>query len=195
MKENDFVIATQSVNGIPVDSVGIIKSMLQEAAQVHFVGKNEDIIAPFDSLRVINVEQTGDEYPYKVCNMCHILKPTTEEFAINQYNKKGEPRRRPSCKSCRKIIEGTSITTPEKNRLNAERPSSKTVFECPICGKRTVVDVTAKIVVDHDRGTGTGRKWICDSCNTGLGRFKDNITILKIAIKYLEQFEGNESKD
>ncbi|MDE0324591.1 MAG: endonuclease VII domain-containing protein [Candidatus Poribacteria bacterium] len=79
--------------------------------------------------------------------------------------------------------------------MNARRPSDQTVFICPICEKRTIVDVTAKIVADHDHDTGEGREWICDSCNTGLGRFKDNIAILETAIEYLRRFEDDESED
>ena len=75
------------------------------------------------------------------------------------------------------------------------RPSDKAVFICPICEKRTIVNVTAKIVPDHDHDTGAGREWICDSCNTGLGRFKDDITILETAIKYLKRFENDKSED
>ena len=73
------------------------------------------------------------------------------------------------------------------------KPPDKTVFVCPICEKQTVIGVTARIVRDHDHDTGMGRKWICDSCNTGLGRFKDDITILETAIEYLKRFEDDES--
>ena len=44
-----------------------------------------------------------------------------------------------------------------------------------------------QLVVDHCHKTGKIRGLICDSCNVGLGRFKDNIDNLKNAIKYLEK--------
>jgi transcription elongation factor Elf1 len=59
-------------------------------------------------------------------------------------------------------------------------------FECPICGKRTIAGVTSKVVLDHNHRTGEARGWICDSCNTGIGRFKDDIGLIKRAIKFLE---------
>ena len=59
MKPNDFVIATQRVNGIEVNSVGIINSVSEKSAQVYFVGKNEVVIAQIDSLSVRDVEKTG----------------------------------------------------------------------------------------------------------------------------------------
>ena len=190
MKPNDFVIATEPVNGIVRNSVGIINSVSETGAQVYFVRKNEVVIAPFDSLDVIDVDQTGDDHPSKICNVCHIFKPTTE-FDKNQKSISGKIRRRPSCKICREDIDGKGMPTSERRRMNAIRPEDKTVFVCPVCEKRTIVAVTANIVADHDHDTGMAREWICDSCNTGLGRFKDNITILETAIEYLKKF-GND---
>lgn len=190
MKPNDFVIATEPVNGIVRNSVGIINSVSETSAQVYFIGKNEVVISSFDSLDVIDVDQTGEEHSIKICNICHILKPKTE-FNVNQTNASGRPTTRPSCKDCRKDIDGKGLKAGEKRRLEAVKPPDKTVFVCPICEKRTVIGVTAKIVRDHDHKTGMGREWICDSCNTGLGRFKDDIAILEVAIEYLKKF-GND---
>ena len=195
MKKADFVIVTQPIDEIEINSVGIIKSTTQESAEVYFIGKSKNVTTSFDFLRSVDVKKTGDECEKKICNVCHILKPTTEAFTKNQNAKGDKPRRRPSCKVCRKIIDGKSITKPEEKRLNAERPADKTIFVCPICKKETVVGVTAKIVSDHDHGTGMGRKWICDSCNTGLGRFKDDVAILETAIEYLKQFADDESEE
>ena len=51
-----------------------------------------------------------------------------------------------------------------------------------------MVRVTANLVRDHDNITGKGREWICDSYNTGLGRFKDDIKLLQKAIDYLKKY-------
>lgn len=59
--------------------------------------------------------------------------------------------------------------------------------KCPICQKRSIVGVTAKIVADHDHHTGDIRDFICDSCNTGLGRFKNGNDYLQNAINYLKE--------
>ena len=194
MKLKDVVIAIRPVNGIEINSVGIIKSIFPDRAYVHFVGKNEEVIVPFTSLQVIDVEETGDGYSDKICNICHILKPVGE-FDRNQNTGKGRPTTRPSCKICRKDIDGEKMPSSERKRMNAKRPPDQTVFVCPICEKRTIVSITANIVPDHDHDTGMGREWICDSCNTGLGRFKDDIIILETAIEYLKQFENDESEN
>ena len=191
MKPDDFVIATQPVNGIVINSVGIINSIDGNKAQVYFIGNNECVIAAFDSISIIDVENTGDLYPYKICNICHIHKPV-EEFPRNQNQAGGRIIRRPSCHECRKVIDGKKLNAAEKRRMNAKRPPDKAVFVCPVCEKRTIVGITANIVADHDHNTGKGRDWICDSCNTGIGRFKDDIEILERVIDYLKRFEEDD---
>lgn len=43
-------------------------------------------------------------------------------------------------------------------------------------------------VLDHDHATGKFRGYLCQNCNSGLGKFKDNpITLLK-AVEYLQDF-------
>lgn len=190
MNQNDFVIATKPVNGIVVNSVGIVNSIDEGKVQVYFIGTNEVVIAPFDSFSIINVENTGKGHSKKICNICHILKPMSD-FARNQNDAKGRPTRRPSCKECRKTIEGKNMSASEKRRMQNKRPQDKAIFVCPICEKRSIVGVNANIVADHDHDTGMGREWICDSCNTGLGRFKDDIEILEKVIEYLKRFEDD----
>jgi hypothetical protein len=55
---------------------------------------------------------------------------------------------------------------------------------CAICkekpaGKRNYLQI------DHNHVTGNVRGMLCNSCNTGLGLLKDNVKLLKNAIKYL----------
>ena len=187
----DFVIATKPINGIIINSVGFINSVDSDKAQVYFIGKNEVIIAPFDSLTVVDLAKTGDLFSDKICNICHLLKPT-DEFSRNQNAKGDRPIRRPSCKPCRKVIQGKDMPAFEKRKMKEKRPPDNAIFVCPICEKRTIVGITVKIVPDHDHDTGEGREWICDSCNTGLGRFKDDIEILERVIVYLKGFEDDE---
>lgn len=186
MEPNDFVIATRLINGIVINSVGIIKSICEEGVQVYFIGKNEVVIVPFDAVSVIDVGQTGEKYCFKICGDCHIYKPITE------FNKDTKKKRYRNCKSCGKVKD---MSAAEQSRMDAKKPQIKTFFKCPICKRGTIVDVTARIVPDHDHRTGMGREWICQACNTGLGVFKEDITILKNAIEYLKRFENDEPED
>ena len=51
-------------------------------------------------------------------------------------------------------------------------------YKCLICNK------FAKLVVDHENGKVRGL--LCTTCNTGLGKFKDNIELIYKALKYLK---------
>jgi hypothetical protein len=56
---------------------------------------------------------------------------------------------------------------------------------CKIC--EYAPSATCKMLaVDHCHKTGSIRGLLCTYCNTALGLFKDDIKLLKIAIKYLK---------
>jgi len=56
------------------------------------------------------------------------------------------------------------------------------IGSCFICG----LDKDRRnLCIDHCHTTGKIRGLLCDSCNVGLGRFKDNTNLLEKAIKYL----------
>jgi hypothetical protein len=57
--------------------------------------------------------------------------------------------------------------------------------KCASCGDET------KLCVDHDHTTGKVRGLLCQSCNKALGLFKDDITVLNKAIKYLEKHKND----
>ncbi len=44
------------------------------------------------------------------------------------------------------------------------------------------------LCVDHNHKTGEIRALLCNDCNTGLGKFKDDINLLEKSINYLKGF-------
>jgi len=56
--------------------------------------------------------------------------------------------------------------------------------KCLIC-KRPEIEFKKGLEIDHCHVTGKVRGLLCMDCNTGLGKFKDNITLLQKAIEYL----------
>lgn len=62
--------------------------------------------------------------------------------------------------------------------------SHKDIVDCEICGS------TEKLNVDHNNKTNKIRGKLCSRCNTGIGCFQDNPSLLRIAIKYLEDREA-----
>ena len=188
IKIKDIVVNTKLISDVVVNSVGIIKAINDKSAMVLFVGSNKILKVDFENLKTINPKHTGKGYDNKICNICHILKPT-DEFDVNQTDAKGKKTTRPSCRDCRKKIDGVKLLAKEKKKMDKLKPEKGNVFECPICQKRTIVGVTANLVRDHDHKTGKGREWICDSCNTGLGRFKDDTKFLERVINYLNKYK------
>lgn len=63
----------------------------------------------------------------------------------------------------------------------AGRPRPDT---CELCGEK------AKTVFDHCHNKGHFRGWICDRCNRVLGSVKDDIVLLELMVKYLEENDG-----
>ncbi|GAA7618051.1 hypothetical protein HpBhutan199_07740 [Helicobacter pylori] len=188
LKNDDFVIAKNQLGNIVPNSVGVIRAINGKSAMVLFIGLNELKKVDFSELEAIDIYKTGKGYDKKICNICHILK-NTDSFEINQTDAKGRKTTRPSCRECRKNIDGVKLSSTEKKKMDEIAPPKGSVFICPICEKRSIVGVTANLVRDHNHDTGCGREWICDSCNTGLGRFKDNPKFLEKVIEYLKKYE------
>ena len=183
----NFVITKDKINSVPKSSVGLVQNIIGKKLTVYFVGSNKTLKVEESDVATIDLDKTGKGFNFKICNICHILKEI-EFFDKNQTDAKGRGTTRPSCKKCRKHIDGTKLTNKEKQKMDDTRPKAKSIFICPICKKRTIVGITANLVRDHDHQTGKGREWICDSCNTGLGRFKDDVRFLERVIDYLKKY-------
>ncbi|MBI5356430.1 Hpy99I family type II restriction endonuclease [Candidatus Collierbacteria bacterium] len=184
-----FVIAkrnTKRPSGVLVKKgdVGIIKPESKEGIPIFFIRIWQEVALNKNDFKIFDVKKTGDGFLKKICNICHKLLNTTE-FARNQNGVNNRQVRRPSCQECRKQLEGVSPTPKEKLKWSKTKPQNEP-FECPICAKRTIAGITSKVVLDHNHRTGEIRGWVCDSCNTGIGRFKDDVGLIKRAIKFLE---------
>lgn len=73
--------------------------------------------------------------------------------------------------------------------------------KCKICGKHYTDTKPVQnqneythLHVDHCHSTGKVRGLLCFNCNATLGHVKDNITVLKEAIKYLEETNQNKNE-
>ena len=128
--------------------------------------------------------KTGEEYENYICNICFVLKQS-DQFDPNQRDSQGRVTRRPSCISCRSHMDLKSIPPREEKRWRQARPRKGSLFQCPICQKFSIAFVNANIVLDHDHVHGKIRGYLCDSCNTGLGRFKNGVNLLRNALDYI----------
>lgn len=114
-------------------------------------------------------------YSY-VCKSCHNEYSRTKWYPENSDKQKDsslEWKRRNTLK-----VKAT--------RYKVDLKQSKILFEeadgkCQICGTET------NLCLDHCHNTNEVRGFLCAHCNTGLGMFRDNISFLENAIKYLEK--------
>lgn len=181
----DIPYKGKTINGtIKKDEIGIIKSKGETTSFVSFVCNNIFIELDNSLIEYFDPSRTGDQYAKKVCNVCNRLLDV-DMFEKNQNGKDNRTVRRPSCRDCRDIIDGVDMSAEEKRQMDKIKPHME-IWTCPICKKTTVPGLTSKVVCDHNHKTGHPRAWICDSCNTGLGRFKDDINLLNSAIDYLK---------
>ena len=189
LQVDDFVVATKNFGKVIERAVGQVRRVGDDL-DVYFIWLDKTVNTQRDAVQKFDIEKTGKPkegklYEKKICNICHLLKDQATEFEPNQTDKDGRKTPRPSCNDCRIDINGKKLLNSEKKRMEKTKPKDKTIFTCPICLKRTIVGITVRVVLDHSARSGRARGWICDSCNTGLGRFKDEIQFLDRIREYL----------
>lgn len=62
----------------------------------------------------------------------------------------------------------------------------RSMTQCCICGEAP----EEKLRIDHCHATGQVRGVLCGTCNSGLGFFKDNPKVLRMAAAYVELFQA-----
>ena len=130
-----------------------------------------------------------------VCIKCDIRQPIAN-FQQMSYTKTGDAEIKRTCKSCQKGHRKV-IASLRKENVYPQEAS----YGCPIC-KRTIAEVNkynqkllGTWVLDHCHDTNTFRGYICKHCNDGLGGFRDDLTTVKNAVKYLEQHKEKLDED
>lgn len=153
----------------------------------------------------------------KLCPTCKEYKRSTD------FNKKSDRRDglSPQCRACQKAykdrnkdqIKAYREKTKDKQRraVRAWRLKNDygiTIEEyesildsqgnvCKICGNPETAKfrgVLKSLAVDHCHKTGLVRGIICDSCNVGIARFRDNPDVMRAAIQYLEDFNEKQKE-
>ena len=123
--------------------------------------------------KYINANSTD----YHECPICNEVKHESEYYRAKKVNgytlKVGE-----GCKPC--YNEKGSL----KNYLHKVAPRKTECCEC--CG-RNFKEHNLNIELDHNHTTKVFNGWLCTYCNSGLGKFKDDIERLEQAIAYLRR--------
>ena len=174
-------LISDNITGLEINDIGVVKD-INNNPNIYFIRLNKIIELDVLNVKKIDPDKYGDLFDEKICNICHKILPT-QDFALNQTGVGNRPIRRPSCSKCRQDIDGKPMV--DRGAWNDSRPHLVD-FKCPICEKTTIPGLTSRVALNHDHKTGQITGYICDSCNTGLGRFKDDTVVLERAIKYLK---------
>ena len=161
-------------------------------SRVYVVGKQQRYWVPNNDIEPFDPTVTGPRTDPKICLSCCRLKPLTD-FPTNQHNQTEGNITRPRCSQCFTAESGGRGLTTKTRREYREQsgaPRKGDLWRCPVCRKVSIADVNVKIVVDHDHATRTPRGLLCESCNTGLGRFKNGEEFLEDAQAYLRNFDA-----
>jgi hypothetical protein len=165
-------------------SVGFADLSKLKQINIHFIRIAKEISIQSNLIEKFDIQKTGDRFSNKICDRCFRYLPTS--FFSDNRSKKNAITKRPSCKDCRKTKDGVSVSNKDRELWNTKKPKDFDLFSCPICRKVSIYGIT-KVVLDHNHHNGKVRGYLCESCNTGIGRFDDNPKIIVNAIKWLRK--------
>ena len=107
-----------------------------------------------------------------------VCKPCQASYSANWYQQNKERRKQEMRVNA--YMRQYGITIEEYEILVAEQNNG-----CAICNASTGSN-GKRLSVDHNHQTGEVRGLLCDDCNTALGKFKDDPSLLAKAITYLD---------
>jgi hypothetical protein len=105
---------------------------------------------------------------HKICIYCEKKKLIVDFPKHSMYKDKLDMR----CRQC--IKEHSQV----RRRLHKKAPPKPEVCECCKTKPR-------KWCLDHDHVTSEFRGWLCERCNTGIGKLGDNLNGVINAVNYL----------
>ena len=117
----------------------------------------------------------------KECQRCFVVKPLTEFNRIRCEN-----RPHPYCRPCHNESSRLYGKKNQYKKYNLTYDDvllmlKKQKYKCAICQG----NIKLKFHVDHNHHTKEVRGLLCNTCNTGLGFFKDRIDLLSRAVVFL----------
>ena len=121
-------------------------------------------------------------YAKKLCSRCY-GKYSMRRFRLNNPEKDKQRKRNWFLKNKEKVcFQRKKSRILKKYGITIEQYDewkNKQKEACLICENKR------DLVLDHDHTSGKNRGMLCDTCNRGLGYFKDNPDLLIKAAKYI----------
>jgi hypothetical protein len=110
----------------------------------------------------------------------HPIKPTPRCGRCGKVRDPSDTGSKAYCRACNTEVHREYVFGITKAEYEAMRDEQGNA--CAICRK-----VTGRTLhLDHDHKTNVVRGLLCDSCNLGLGKFRDDPALLRRAAEYLE---------
>ena len=125
-------------------------------------------------------ELVSEMVVHKSCRVCGVVKPL-DQFPKNRKSGRKDGHRT-ECKECHKRI--TSEISKIKRESGEVDPGPEA--PCACCGK-----TGTKKYFDHCHDRKKFRGWICNECNTGIGKLGDTLAGIRMAESYLLKFEND----
>lgn len=115
-----------------------------------------------------------------ICTKCKVDKPEdATHFPFHNKKKNGLDS---WCRGCRSSYRKETRFPKDIIDLSKAR-EARLLTQCVICGQE---QTRQQLAIDHDHETKAVRGALCSNCNLGLGHFKDDPTLLRLAALYLE---------
>lgn len=105
-----------------------------------------------------------------VTKTCKVCKKTKD---ISQFGRNGTWYR-PDCLQCNAAMQR------QYSKLRRQQKDPELGTPCECCGK-----ITEKLHWDHCHGSHEHRGWLCNNCNTGIGKLGDTLEGVLKAVDYL----------
>lgn len=130
----------------------------------------------YNKIHRLEINKRNREYKHKNIEEVHKRNKL--------YNDNHLPQKRAYNKNWvwQKLLKNYGITLEQYNQMFVDQNGV-----CKICGQP---ELTKRLAVDHNHITGKIRGLLCTRCNTAIGLFKENISIIEGAVRYLR----NENK-
>ena len=139
---------------------------------------------------VLSADQIQVRGKYKKCRLCMGLQ--CRKWEKKNRKKVLETRRIFYSKNKIKYRKKSVLKNKEISLLQYEELLKNQNNKCYICGLPETKKFKGELIslsIDHNHKSGKVRKLLCHHCNTGIGHFKEDTSLMKKAIEYIIQHE------
>lgn len=141
------------------------------------------------------------------CTKCGLTVEDEKDLSLFSKDKSKPTGYRNQCKNCRSIIASKwktkNLEKDGRVRANGhlrrrygitlddyDKMLAKQNGKCAICNGTYISEGKTRFSVDHCHTTSKVRGLLCNNCNSGIGKFNEDIETMKKAIEYIIMHNG-----